>query len=289
MNIIENEILKIKSINKGGELCSIYSKINNTEYLWQADLLHWGRHAPILFPVIGCCKNNQIRINSKSYRMPPHGFARDAEFQTIAKTKDSIKYSLKSNNETKKMYPFDFELFISYKLTDNVINVEYTVNNPSDRQIYFSIGAHPGFNCPLSDHLSKEDYYIKFSSKETLQRYFIRNDLIDRTAEPCLDNSDRIDINKTTFDEGALIFKDYKSDKISLKTDKDSKGVGIEGKGYTHLGIWSASDNARFVCIEPWFGCSDYHDFDGDFSQKEGVLTLAAKDSFSCSYKIIID
>ena len=62
MHILENKDLKIAIKNHGAELSSIQKKATNTEYLWQADPAYWGRHAPVLFPIVGRLKEDMLSL-----------------------------------------------------------------------------------------------------------------------------------------------------------------------------------------------------------------------------------
>ena len=102
-------MLEIKTKKLGAELTSI--KLNGTEKLHQGQS-HWKRHAPILFPIVGQLKNGKTIINSKTYEMSQHGFARDMEFEEL----EQNKYLLKSSKQTLEKFPFEFELYIQYKI-----------------------------------------------------------------------------------------------------------------------------------------------------------------------------
>lgn len=150
----------------GAECISL--KKNGLEFLWQANPKVWGRHAPVLFPIVGKLKDNQYSHNGKTYTMGQHGFARDRDFELIEKTEQELTMVLKADELSKKVYPFDFELSIKYRLTDNGMHVTYNVRNPSENEnLLFSIGAHPGFTCPLeAEKESFSDYLIDFGQKE---------------------------------------------------------------------------------------------------------------------------
>jgi galactose mutarotase-like enzyme len=149
--ILENEIIKITVSDKGAELTSLVRKKDNAEFIWQADPKYWGRHAPILFPIVGRVKNNKYRIEYKEYSLSQHGFARDMNFKKVEKNSDNILFKLNWNQETLKVYPYKFELYVKYEIKDNRVDISYEVKNLDDRDIYFSIGAHPGFNCPMEN------------------------------------------------------------------------------------------------------------------------------------------
>ena len=164
---LKNEILEVNVKSSGAELTSV--KKDGIEYLWHGRE-YWKRNAPILFPIVGRLVNDEVEIEGNKYSMGQHGFARDMEFLEVESGNDFVTYLLRYNEETLKKYPYKFELYVSYKLIENFIEVEYRVKNVDDKNIMFCIGGHPGFAWPIADGEKFEDYYIKFEKKET-QKY----------------------------------------------------------------------------------------------------------------------
>ena len=171
MFYLENEQLKIGIESKGAELQSIFSKETSLDYLWSGDPAFWGKHSPVLFPIVGTLKHDRYYYQDKSYQLSRHGFARDMNFTVTAQSADSIELMLEDDLETIKKFPFHFELYIKYKIEKNKVKVQYRVLNTGSKEMYFSIGGHPAFKLPLSEQLVFEDYYLKFSEKETLGRW----------------------------------------------------------------------------------------------------------------------
>src|ERR1035438_1643176 len=127
MHQLENNYLRVIAREHGAELTSVFDKKHNIEHLWQADPHFWGWHAPVLFPVIGRCLNDEIEIDGEQFRMAKHGFARNANFRLLDLTETSIVFSLKNNEQWQKIYPFKFEFLIRYKLEENALVVSYEV------------------------------------------------------------------------------------------------------------------------------------------------------------------
>lgn len=146
--VLENEYLKVSVEDHGAELVSVYDKENEREELWQAEPPYWNRHAPILFPNVGKHHDNTYRLNGKEFRTSQHGFARDREFVCISKTASVLTHKLVSDEETRSYFPFDFELYITHRLEERQLSVEWKVVNTSGEIMYFTIGGHPGFRVP---------------------------------------------------------------------------------------------------------------------------------------------
>jgi galactose mutarotase-like enzyme len=287
--LIENQYLSVESKSAGAELTSIRSKADDTQYLWQAAPAFWNRHAPLLFPIVGSVGNNQYTYNGKQYPLKNHGFARDAEFDIIHESEGSVVYRLVDNAATAAAFPFRFKLEIGYTLKENAVAVSYKVINVDDKEMLFSIGAHPAFNCPIAQGDAFTDYYLEFSDNETLDRQYVNsaNLLIAGRSEPFMRNEKIKPMTQGMFSDGAYIFDGMKSTSVALKGHKTGKSVTVSFPGFPQLGIW-APPGAPFVCIEPWYGIAEATDFTGDLSQKKGILKLQPGAVFESEYQIIV-
>jgi galactose mutarotase-like enzyme len=284
-----NEYLIIEIKSHGAELSSIKSNSDGTEYLWQADTAYWGRSAPVLFPVVGKLANNQYKYDNKTYSLSQHGFARDMEFELVAAAPDKITYVLKSSEATLEKYPFNFELLIGYKLKDNTLSVKYTVRNTGNDKMYFSVGAHPGFNWPIEDLGKTEDYYLEFDQDENIASYAVEEGLKSKNTYPFLKDERIVNLSHELFRQDAIILNDFKSNKLSMRSRTLSKAVTVEFEGFPYLGIWSKPEGAPFLCIEPWYGVADSVDSTGDITNKEGILCLEPSCEFNCQFTIVIE
>ena len=117
---IENEKLSVKIAVHGAELSSIYDKENDRELVWQAEQAFWNRHAPVLFPNVGKCYGGYFTYNGKEYPMGQHGFARDSQFRCVKSAAEEAQFLFCSNEETREVYPYDFELYITYRLDGKI-------------------------------------------------------------------------------------------------------------------------------------------------------------------------
>ncbi|MBD7911172.1 aldose 1-epimerase family protein [Clostridium cibarium] len=287
----ENEFLEVLSSSHGGELISIKGKKDNVEYLWTADSKYWGRHAPILFPIVGRVKDNKYRVEEKEFELGQHGFARDYEFDLLENKDNTIVYRLVSSEESLKKYPYKFQLDIEYKLYKNMLKVTYKVKNIDNEKIYFTIGAHPGFNCPLIKGEDFEDYYLEFNKNENARRELLDKEslLFTGESELVLDNTNILKLSKNLFIQDALIFENLNSNEVTLKSARNGKSISVNFEGFPYLGIWSKPNEAPLICIEPWVGHADPVDFNGDYREKPGVISLDVGKEFTCDYCIFIN
>lgn len=276
---ISNSILKAQIKHLGAELISLKSN-QNKEYIWEGNPTFWGKHSPILFPIVGTLKNNIYLINGKQYQLNRHGFAREMEFELIQKTPESARFSLISTKETKKMYPFDFELQICYSLKGNKLNIDFKVENKNEITMPFSIGAHPALALPGNF----ENYRLEFQQDEILNYYLLEGGLISNNSVELPLNNRQLGLKYQLFENDALVFKTLKSNSITI-LEKANPIVKVNFNEFPNLGIWTVQ-NAPFLCVEPWFGYSDTLTGYDDFSKKEGIRLLRKMETFESNYNL---
>jgi galactose mutarotase-like enzyme len=289
LTTLENEHIQILIHSKGAELTSLKLKLDNVQYLWQADKKVWNRHAPILFPIVGKLKDNSYTYNGNAFSLSQHGFARDCSFELVTANSECAVYQLSSNDETKKLYPFGFLLTVLYRIEGNTIHISYTVKNTSSEEMHFSIGAHPGFNCPLLPNESIEDYYLEFAATENISTYPLVNGLIANGIKKQLGAMKKIPLSQHLFQDDALILEDLHSNTISIKNNVNNKSITLDFSDFPYLGIWSKPEGAPFICLEPWYGIADQEESTGDFINKKGIRHLEENEVFQCTYKITIE
>lgn len=269
----------------GAELCSVKNN-SDIEFIWQAQKDVWARHAPVLFPIVGKLKDDFFIHEGKRYELPQHGFARDMEFELLEKSETVLKFQLASNNQTKNKFPFDFVFQIKYTLEENTLYTEYTIANPSKEPILASVGAHPGFNCPLLPNESFENYYLEFG-KDNFSITKLNNGL--RTdATTTLELKDKkLFLTKELFDNDALVFESSQINGVSLCSSKSNHKITLQCKNWPYFGIWTKKGNTQFVCLEPWYGIADHEYSKNDLSQKTGIIELAPGKEFKAQFSLI--
>lgn len=278
---ISNSTLTASIKHTGAELFSLKDN-NGKEFIWEGNPDFWGKHSPILFPIVGTLKNNTYTVNDKEYQLSRHGFARDLEFQLVEKTGNSAVFSLESNTETLKKYPFEFELQLIYTIENTSLNIEYIVINKGDTKMPFSVGAHPAIALPQNF----ESYAFKFEKEETLKYNLLENDLISNKTEILKTTENVVPLNYKLFENDALVFKTLESNSLTI-LEGSKPYVQVNFEDFPSLGIWT-KDQAHFVCIEPWFGYSDTSNNSGDLFKKEGILVLEADQTFHSQFSIKI-
>lgn len=268
---------------KGAELKSLIK--NGTDFMWNADAKYWGKTSPVLFPFVGGCKDGKYTYKGIDYPMGRHGFARDNEFSLVEEGENNLKFLFKSDENSLKLYPFNFEFFINYIITAEGVNLEYTVVNKEDGELYFGLGAHPAF---MANEFPVNDYYLEFSEEETLSLYELQGMFVGREPKPYLTKTKKIAITDELFKNDALVFEGMKSEYLSLKNIHNSYEVKVSLKEFPWLGIW-APVGAPFVCIEPWCGVADFADHDGDVTKKDAINKLSKGETFVRTMEIIVN
>lgn len=285
---IENEFLIATIAEEGAELVSLKSKKNNIEYIWQGDPAFWGRHAPVLFPIVGRLKEDQYVYENQLYAMNQHGFARDSLFEVIEQGSELVSLSLKSGKESKKVYPFDFELIISYALEADNLIVDYQVENKGNDDMYFSIGGHPAFNVPLEPQLTFDDYYLSFLPKKSRTQIPLVGPFADFEHKTLGQTNTSLDLRRELFKDDAIIFETKGVNTFTIETDEGPHSISLSYTDMPYVGVWSPyPQEAPFVCIEPWCGIADEVNATGNLVDKKGINRLASLEIFKNQYKII--
>lgn len=287
---IENDRLAVTIDDMGAELVSIRDKKNQREIVWQADPAYWIRHAPILFPNVGKYHQGGFFCNGQRYEEGQHGFARDKKMELTASGDDFVTHRLAADEDTRKRYPFEFSLEVTHRLKGNVLKVEWKVVNNDDKAMYFTIGAHPGFNVPVLPDTKYSDYYLQFpEDKDVLTLSHI--DPETGTAIPGKKTQLELTDHKWQLDDellgGTLVFDDAQLEWAGIAMPDGTPYVSVTGKGFSNYGIWSAP-GAPFVCLEPWCGRCDDRGFEDDISKKENINKLESGEVFEKSYDITI-
>ncbi|WP_207940889.1 hypothetical protein DOK78_001566 [Enterococcus sp. DIV2402] len=286
---IETPHLKAVISTHGAELKSLKSKETEIEYIWQADPKHWARHAPVLFPFVGSLKDNQYTYQGKTYELPQHGFARDMEFSVLEQKEDAVSFILEDTPETKKVYPFDFKLVLSYELGGDGIVVKYRVENPTGEEMYFSIGGHPAFNVPLEEGLSFEDYFLEPSPMKSRVIVPLRGRYVNLDQRTLGQTNTNIALTHDLFKNDALIFETIGLNSFSIRSENSPHSVTLTYNNMPYVGIWSTYPvESPFVCIEPWEGIADTHDASGELTEKLGIRKLDAHEVFETKYSITV-
>ena len=285
---LKNDILEIKISSMGAELVS--AKRGDCEYVWQGDEKYWSGQCPILFPICGRLFGGNYTFEGKSYEMNIHGFARHSEFAVVSSSDSEIVLSLSSNADTLAQYPFDFQLTVTYTLTDEELMSSICISNTGDKTMPATFGAHPGFNVPL-DTGSFEDWSIEFFEDCTPNELVFSDTCFNtgkKRAFP-LKDSRSIPLRHSLFDVDA-IFLDRVSPIVCLRSDVSERSVTLVYRDMPYLGLWhKPRTDAPYVCIEPWCGLPTYDGITDDLSTKNDMFAIESGKNKTLEYSIIFN
>ena len=227
---------------------------DGTEYLWQGDQNTWPDHAPNLFPYIGRLNDKTYEYKGKLYSLDIHGFIPNEELELISKKSNELIFQINDSEKLRNFYPFHFKYLINYKIEENKIIIKYEVHNQDSKTMYFGIGGHPGFNVPLEDNLTFEDYILEFSTSTTPYRVtFSKKCFVTGETEPyLLQNKKVIPLSHDMFDDDAIVLHNIAKE-VTLKSPKGKKAVKVCFPQMKYLGLWHwPKTSINYICIEPW-------------------------------------
>lgn len=261
----------------GAQLISLKDK-NEKEYIWQRDPDIWPRCSPLLFPVVGNCRENRTRFDGVWYEMEKHGFCKGSDFSLSRQTSSSAVLMLTSGPQTRRSYPYDFVLSLAYTLAGGVLAMDYTVENPESRDICYCIGAHPGFICPMEEGARFEDYMLEFEKEEHTCAMPYDEKALQFDAEGTwisLDHTDTLPLSYELFQKDAVYFDRIDSRRVSLIHKETRKGIQVSYPDFESIAFWTPyGKNAPFLCIEPWNGSAIRSDEDDDFIHRHHLQLL---------------
>lgn len=257
----------------GAELVSLTHR-DHGELLWQGDAGWWDRSSPILFPVVGRCAGDRIRVGTASYPMPLHGFAHSMEFAVVERGPDRCLLRLGNTPATRRHYPFAFELDLAYRLGGESLDVEATVRNPGGSALPASFGFHPGFRWPLAPELAKEAHVLVFGADDRLDVVRARDGLILPGSSLVELRDGVLLLSERLFEQGAMVLTSPRSRNIRFAARGAPFAIDVGFRNLPSVGLWM-KPGAGFLCIEPWAGHADPAGFDGDIFDKPGIFAIA--------------
>ncbi|MDB9303377.1 aldose epimerase [Nodularia spumigena] len=209
----------------------------DTERFTHPDLSVRGGN-PILFPICGNLPDNTYTHNGQQYTLKQHGFARELPWEvTEQKTEDkaSLTLVLNSNEQTKAVYPFDFQLIFTYELQGNTLAIRQEYKNLSSTPMPFSAGFHP--------------YFLTGGDKNQLEFQIPSQQYQDQNTKEIHSFDGNFDFNR---DEIDIAFKDLTSQSATVIDRSRQLKLSLDYEPiYSHLVFWTVKGK-DFYCLEPW-------------------------------------
>lgn len=281
---LKSASLEVVISTLGAELQSIKS-VNGTDFLWTGDGEVWDSHAPILFPICGTLKQDKYLYKGKEYSLGIHGFAREMNFEIEESAENKAVLLLRSDEQTRKSYPFDFEFRVIFELDGKTLHITYSAKNLSGEDMYFAFGSHEGYCCPGGF----DDFELEFEKEEEFNTYT----LVDRYLSK--DNIKRSETGKVLplrfgmFDKGGYFLYGLNSESVTLRHKKSAKSVKVDFPGHDYLTLWSVDFDQKYICIEPWCGTFDFIGSSYNIEEKEGAKRLSPGAEFARTHSVTFE
>ena len=275
---LNNGLVAIRVDSKGAELQSLCRA--EREYLWQPGAEIWDRHSLLLFPNAGRISRDRVKIEGREYPMTMHGFAKDMEFYPISVSEDSLTLELRDTPETHQRFPYAFSLQVAYRLEENRVVQSIRVENTGEKPLFFGLGLHPGFYCPIDLDEGASDYILQFNCPQTLRKI-----VLDPVTRLCthrrlswITQTSEIPLNEGFFDEGPFTTEGYTADSVCLFSRKSGRYLRMGISGFPFVTYWGNPGQMNLICIEPWCGLSDDMDSNHVWEEKAGNTRLNPKE-----------
>ena len=273
---LKNNHLSICISHVGAQLTSLCSSVTDMEYLWQPGYETWPHSSMLLFPNPGRIAHDRIIVGGKVYPATMHGFADNMPFDLLEHSGSRLVLELKDNDHTHKYYPYAFRLQVEFVLEQDTLIQNFRVINDDTQPVYYCLGAHPGFYCPLVLGEKAEDYTLTFDRPQKLAKLELEENtrLLTGNKEIYLNNETAVPLHEHFFDNGPMLFEGMDAGTVTLQSKKSGRFVELGIQGFPNLCLWGVPTRMSLIAIEPWIGTSDRTDTDHIWEHKPGVQVV---------------
>lgn len=290
MNIvIQNENLRLVIDSFGAQMMELSSS-RGVQYLWNGEKKYWEDRAPVLFPFVGRLTNRSYTFHGKAYQMDIHGFASRCEFVIEEQSPNSVMLKLSDSEQTRTMYPFSFVFRVMFRLRDWSLETSYIVENCDEKEMYFGLGGHPGFNVPFYANTRFEEYFLRFDQVCYPDRVGFTSDcLLNGIDErfPLIDDQ-ILPLKHELFNNDAIVLKNM-SKSVTLCSKKAGRSITVHYPQMQFLGLWHwPKTDAPYICIEPWTSLPSRKDVIEEFSCKSDMIHLLPGETYKNTWYVTI-
>lgn len=279
---LQNQFITATINEAGAEIKSLV--MDGREYIWEGRPEVWNSSCPLLFPICGGLKDDKYLYDGKEYTLQKHGFVRSAPFEVERADDTFAVFCIKSNAETKKSYPFDYELRVIYTLCEKTLKIEYEVANKGENTMYFSIGSHEGYYTPEGI----EDYDVIFPQKETLSASVLCGNLLTDLTLPIIKDTNVLPLYEKYFVVDALVFRKIEARSATLRNRKTGRALRVDFPDMNYFLIWH-KPNSPYICLEPWSGIPDVVGSSYNIEEKEGITALEVGKTYRNVHTVTIE
>lgn len=257
---------------------------SDDDLLWSGDATHWTGRAPVLFPIVGRAPDDIIAVGDHTSPMKQHGFARRSVFELVEQTDQMCRHLLTQSDESRAVYPFDFELEITHKIEGATLHVIAVVRNTGDRPMPFGFGFHPAFAYPLPN-TGSEAHHVTLADKSSPDMRKIDGGLLRADVVESPFSEGDLELRDDLFAEDALVFPNGTQ---SLRYGPlDGPSLAFEFTNLPDLALWRPL-GAPFLCIEPWHGTAPYVGAGPQIDQRPNSTTLPAGGEATFGYAVTV-
>jgi galactose mutarotase-like enzyme len=234
----------------------------------------WKGRAPILFPIVGALNSGQYRWRGERFTLPRHGFARDRRFTVVNADGHEAVFRQTDDAHTRRVYPFGFELDVTFRVARSVLAVVASVRNTGNEPLPASLGFHPALRWPLPQGAARGEHGIEFEHDEPapIRRLDAQGLLLPRSQATPVQGR-RLRLDDALFVDDVIIFDHFTSRALTYGAAAGPR-LRVSFPDATHLGLWT-KPGAGFICIEPWRGVADPAGFAGEIPAKPGIFLVA--------------
>ena len=265
--IIHSNRLKVHVNALGAELKGV--EMDGLEYLWQGDSDSYSRTSPTLFPIIGRFLSDTYYVDDQPYHMALNGIAMDRNFACIRVDENQAVFCLTADERTRRAYPFDFSLTVTYTAEENRLHVDYRVENLGGRPMPFGVGCHTAYQWPLLPGDRPENYTLTFEKEEELESFNPfgwRQPFVQGRQRP---------LSHDLFANYTRSITGIQSDWVQFGSGRHERRVKIWRRDFPFMAIWTMPDpKAALICLEP---CTSIHAGDHGcthLEDREGAIVL---------------
>ncbi len=280
---LKNEQLSVRIADKGAELQSVYSLLENREYIWQPGADIFDGHAPILFPAAGRIDRSRVLIRGREYPMSMHGFAKDHIFTVQQADSQCALLELTSDPARMQLFPYRFRLQVQYQLESDQLVQTFRVYNDGEDDLFFSFGAHPAFYCPVVLGETADDYLLRFDQPQNTYRIVLEpgTRLCTDQKIPWLQGDREIPLTENFFRDGPILSGGYTADTVTLLSRRSGAGIRMGIQGFPYMTFWGPPQRMPLICVEPWCGLSDFKGTKHVWETKPGSNRLEPHEVFT--------
>ena len=183
---------------------------------------------PFLFPVFGRTPEESV------YPMEIHGFGHTSEWTVLTHTQDSLTLELVANDETRKVYPFEFRVELNFRIEDGKLSIHQLYENTGEKDMPFAFGFHPYFGVNPTEALVKVNAELEM-------------DMLTGKPVPVKNNPVQLVFSEGAQESGAF-FLQAKNETVIHWGEKQMHMQFDEN--YNRLVLWAVR-GMDFLCVEP--------------------------------------